>query len=191
MNDGKPVKDAKTWTKKRRPEVVSVFEARQFGKDPGRPKGESFEVVEKDTPALKGKATRRRIDVHLSADKDAPVLHLVEYLPAGAKKPVPMLLCISFTAPSSSVDDPELPVGEVWDMKTHTKIPANKARAFGKLNVEAVLDAGIGVSTFYYGDVDPDYPEGFSNGIRSHYLKSGQDKRGPEDWGSIAAWAWG
>ena len=22
------------------------------------------------------------------------------------------------------------------------------------------LDAGIGVATFYYGDVDPDYPDG-------------------------------
>ncbi|HTH53715.1 MAG TPA: hypothetical protein VL495_07180 [Edaphobacter sp.] len=191
LNDGKPVKDAKTWFKKRRPEIVSLFEQQQYGVAPGRPKDESFDVVEKETPALGGKAIRKRVDIHLSAKPGSPVIHLVEYVPAGAKKTVPMLLCISFTAPSSSVNDPELPVGEVWDMKTHSKIPASKARAFGKLNVEAVLDAGIGVSTFYYGDVDPDYLEGFDNGIRKDYLKAGQTKRGPEDWGSIAAWAWG
>jgi len=179
------------WRKKRRPEIVSMFEAEQYGRAPGRPKDESFAVVEKGTPALKGKAIRRRVDVHLSAKAGSPVIHLVEYLPAAAKKPVPMLLCISFSAPSNSVDDPELPVGEVWDAKTHAKIPANKARAFGKLNAEAVLDAGIGVATFYYGDVEPDYEEGFQDSIRKVYLKAGQSKRGPEDWGSIAAWAWG
>ena len=53
------------------------------------------------------------------------------------------------------------------------------------------LDAGIGVATYYYGDVDPDYPAGFPNGIRASYLKPGQTDRAPDDWGSIAAWAWG
>lgn len=191
LNDGKTVMDAKTWWKKRRPEIVSIFEQQQYGVAPGRPKGERFEVLEKGSPALKGKAIRKRVDIHLSQEPGSPVIHLVEYLPAAAKKPVPMLLCISFSAPSNSVDDPDLPVGEVWDMKTHTKIPANKARAFGKLNVEAVLDAGMGLSTFYYGDVDPDFAEGFDNGIRKYYLKAGETKRGPEDWGTIAAWAWG
>jgi hypothetical protein len=191
LNDGKPVTDAKTWFKKRRPEIVSMFETQQYGVAPGRPKDEKFEVIEKGTAALNGKAIRRRVDVRLSAKPGSPVIHLVEYLPAAAKKPVPMLLCISFSAPSNSVDDPGLPIGEVWDPKTHTKIPANKARAFGKLSVEPVLDAGIGVATFYYGDVEPDYAEGFDDSIRKVYLKPGETKRAPEDWGSIAAWAWG
>lgn len=191
LKDGKTVTDAKTWWKKRRPEIVSLFETQQYGIAPGRPAGERFDVLEKGSPALKGKAIRRRVDIHLSSEPGSPVIHLVEYLPAGAKKPVPMLLCISFNAPSNSVDDPDLPVGEVWDMKTQTKIPANKARSFGKLNAEAVLDAGIGVSTFYYGDIDPDFAEGFDHGIRKSYLKAGETKRGPEEWGSIAAWAWG
>ncbi|HKO14042.1 MAG TPA: hypothetical protein VJV22_18885, partial [Acidobacteriaceae bacterium] len=39
--------------------------------------------------------------------------------------------------------------------------------------------------------VDPDYPAGFSNGIRARYLKAGQTERAPDEWGSIAAWAWG
>src|SRR5882757_6450399 len=67
LNDGKQVKDEKTWWKRRRPEIVSLFEAQQYGRAPGRPKDESFDVVEKGTPALKGKAIRRRVDVHLSA----------------------------------------------------------------------------------------------------------------------------
>jgi hypothetical protein len=191
LKDGKPVKDAKTWTMRRRPEIVRIFETQQFGIAPSRPRGERFEVVEKGTEALGGKAIRKRVDIHLMANKSAPVIHLVEYLPAALKRPVPMLLTISFTAPSNMIDDPGLPEGEVWDAKTKTKVPAKTGRAFGKINVGAFLDAGIGVATFYYGDVEPDYADGFSQGIRRFYLKAGQKKRGPEDWGSIAAWAWG
>jgi len=190
MLNGEVVKDAKTWAK-RRPEIVHFFETQQFGVTPGRPKGESFEVIEKGTAALDGKAIRKRVDIHLNADKSAPVIHLVEYLPAAAKKPVPLLLSISFTAASNMVDDPTLPVGEIWDPKTKTKVPATQGRAFGKIPVTKFLGAGFGLATFYYGDVEPDYAEGFPQGIRRLYLKQGQTARGPEDWGSIAAWAWG
>jgi hypothetical protein len=191
LNDGKPVHDAKTWFSKRRPEIVEMFETQQYGRAPGRPADESFEVFDKGTPALAGKAIRRQVTIYLSKDKSWPSINLLIYLPAAAKKPVPMFLSINFGAVSNALDDPGIKPSEVWDPKTNTKIPAPKGRGFGRLNVEPLLDAGIGVATFYYGDIDPDYLNGFSNGIRALYLKPGQAERGPEDWGSIAAWAWG
>jgi hypothetical protein len=190
MSDGSRVKDAKAWGK-RRAEIVRLFETQQFGVAPGRPKDERFEVIEKGASALEGKAIRRRVEIDLNADKNAPVIHLVEYLPASAKGRVPLLLNISFSAASNTVDDATLPVGEIWDAKTKMKVPATQGRAFGKIPVTKLLDAGFGVATFYYGDVEPDYADGFSQGIRRFYLKQGQTARGPEDWGSIAAWAWG
>jgi hypothetical protein len=54
--NGKPVRDAKTWTTKRRPEIVKLFATEQYGVAPGRPEGESFDVYDKGTPALGGKA---------------------------------------------------------------------------------------------------------------------------------------
>src|SRR5665213_2177402 len=59
LSDGKLVKDAKTWTQKRRPEIVKIFAAQQYGIAPGRPADESFEVLDKGTPALNGKAIRK------------------------------------------------------------------------------------------------------------------------------------
>jgi len=44
LANSKPVRDAKTWLQKRRPEIVSLFEENQFGRSPGRPKDMSFEV---------------------------------------------------------------------------------------------------------------------------------------------------
>ncbi|MGI4758032.1 MAG: alpha/beta hydrolase family protein [Janthinobacterium lividum] len=194
MGDGKVVLDAKAWTTRRRPELVRLFETQQFGVAPGRPAGESFDVFDKGTPALNGKALRRQVVIYLNQEKTGPHINLLEYLPAkqaAAKKPVPMLLSINFGAPQNAVDDPGIRPVQVWDPKTNTRVDAPAGgRAFGHIDAAALLDAGIGVATFYYGDVEPDYEDGFSNGIRAAYLKSAASR--PADaWGSIAAWAWG
>jgi hypothetical protein len=49
LNNGKPVRDAKTWYSKRRPEIVEMFETQQYGRAPGRPADESFEMVDPGT----------------------------------------------------------------------------------------------------------------------------------------------
>src|SRR3954462_6342468 len=89
-------KDAKTWTEKRRPEIIRLFEENQFGRVPGRPKDLSFEVFDKGTPAFNGKAPRRQIPIYFSADQAGPKADLLLYVPAGATKPVPTLLNVSF-----------------------------------------------------------------------------------------------
>lgn len=102
---GKPVRDAKTWFQKRRPEIVRLFEENQFGRNPGRPAGMSFDVFDKGTPALDGKAIRRQVTIYFSRDKAGPEMDLLTYLPADARKPVPLLLNLSFSANSH---DPHL-----------------------------------------------------------------------------------
>jgi hypothetical protein len=191
MNNGKHVRNAKEWSAKRRAEIVELFETQQYGRAPGRPADESFEIVDKGTPALDGKAIRKLVTIHLMKDPAAPKIDLLIYLPANAKKPVPMLLSINFTAVSNAVEDPGIKLETIWDPKTNTRIPATQNRFFRPTNILPLLEAGFGYATFYYGDVDPDYETGFSNGIRSRYLKPGQKDRAPDDWGSIAAWAWG
>jgi hypothetical protein len=192
MENGKPVRNAKTWYKKRRPEIVNLFEENQYGRSPGRPAEMSFDVFDKGTPAFGGKAIRKQVTIYFSANKSGPKMDLLVYVPAAAHKPVPLLLNISFSANSNTVGDPELKPGEVWDIRTHKRVPVVKGRGFSvKLPAEKLLDAGFGVATFYYGDVDPDDPQGFPYGVRALYLKPGQTERASDDWGSIAAWAWG
>ena len=108
------MRDAKTWLNKRRPEIVTLFEENQFGRSPGRPKDMSFDVFDKGTPALDGKALRRQVTVYFSSDKNGPKMDLLIYLPAAARKPAPLLLNLSFTANSSTVDDPGIKPGEIW-----------------------------------------------------------------------------
>src|SRR5215210_7795549 len=58
LQNGTKVKDAKTWTEKRRPEIVKLFAEHQFGKMPPRPADMSFNVFDKGTPVFGGKAIR-------------------------------------------------------------------------------------------------------------------------------------
>lgn len=191
MGNGKPVRDAKTWWKKRRPEILAMFETQQYGRAPARPADESFDVFDAGSSALNGKALRKQVRIYLSKDKSGPSIQLLIYLPTAIKKPVPVLLSINFGAVQDAVDDSGIKPETVWDPKTNTRVMPKQGRHFGHLDVEKFLAAGIGMATFYYGDVDPDYPDGFANGIRARYLKSGQTERAADDWGSIAAWAWG
>jgi hypothetical protein len=185
LSSGKPVRDAKTWNEKRRPEIVRLFEENQYGRAPGRPAGMSFEVFDKGTPALDGKAIRRQVTVHFSADPAGAKMDLLLYLPAHAAKPAPFLLNASFSANSNTVDDPGVRAGEVWgpDKK---RIPASQGRKFGKIDVARLIEAGFGFGTIYYGDIDPDFAGGIQYGVRAPYPSPSAD-----EWATISAWAWG
>ena len=189
LANGKPVRDAGTWNEKRRPEIVRLFEENQYGRVPARPKAMSFEVFDKGTPALDGKALRRQVTIYFYADKNGPKVDLLLYLPAEARKPVPMLLNISFSPNSSTVDDPGVKPGEMWG-RDKKRVPAPQG-GIGRLNVVPFLEAGFGVATMYYGDIDPDFLGGIPNGVRSLYLKPGQTEPAPDEWGAISAWGWG
>jgi hypothetical protein len=190
LGDGKPVRDAQTWYKKRRPEIVRLFEENQFGRSPGRPAGMSFDLFDKGTPALDGKAIRRQVTIHFSPDKKGPKMDLLLYLPADANKPVPLLLNLSFTANSNAVDDPGIKPGEIWNREKR-RVRAPKDGRFGRLKVLPFLEQGFGVATVYYGDIDPDFLGGIPHGVRALYLKPGQTEPAPNEWGAIGAWAWG
>jgi len=190
LSNGKPVGDAKTWLQKRRPEILRLFEENQFGRTPGRPKDMSFDVFDKGTTALQDTAIRRQVTIYFSKDKNGPKMDLLVYLPAAARKPVPLLLNLSFSANSSVVSDPGIKPGEVWGRdKKRGPVPA--ITNVGRIDVAKILAAGFGFATVYYGDIDPDFDGGIPYGVRSLYLKPGQTTPAPDEWGAISAWAWG
>jgi len=189
LANGKRVRDAKTWYAQRRPEIVKMFEEIQYGRAPGKPAGMRFDVFDAGTPAFDGKAVRRQATILFTGDTAGPKADVLLYLPADAKGPVPVLLNASFTANSSTVDDPGIRPGEIWS-RDGKRVPAPKG-AFGRLDVLPFLAQGIGVATIYYGDIDPDFATGLPLGIRATYLTPGQTSPAADEWGTIAAWSWG
>lgn len=190
LSNGRRVRDAKTWTARRRPEILRLFEENEYGRAPGRPKDMTFDVFDKGTPAMDGKAVRKQITIYFTADKEGPKEDLVLYLPANATKPVPVLFTINFSPNAAIFDDPGVKLGEMWG-RDKRKVPAQRGMGLGRMKIDDLLAKGFGVAGVYYGDIDPDFLGGLPYGIRAKYLKPGQSEPAPDEWGAISAWAWG
>ena len=196
LSSGQAVKDSKTWFGKRRPEIRKLIEDNWFGRAPGRPKDMTFEVFEQGTHAFNGKAIRRQVTISFTKDTSGPKMELLLYLPANAKGPAPLFLNMSFVANNLAVADSNVKVGRRWDRESRTQVPAvppansgdRRPRSFP---VELFLDRGIAVATFNKDDLAPDFVDTEALGVKGLFLKSGQTKPGDDEWGAIAAWAWG
>src|SRR5438874_7304377 len=63
LADGKKVSDAKTWTDKRRPELLRLFESQVYGRTPAGGPRPRFRVGRTDAAALGGRASRREVAI--------------------------------------------------------------------------------------------------------------------------------
>lgn len=190
MLNGKPVKNAKTWYQKRRPEIVRLIEENEYGKTPAVPKDMTFNVFDKGTLVFDGKAIRKQVTVYFTNDTSNYRMDILIYLPANAVKPVPLFLNVSFTPNSSSVADPGIKRSYIWG-RDGKKVPAPIGGQFGKQNVDQFILQGIGFANIYYGDIEPDFGDGIKYGIRGYYLKPGMKSPEADEWGAISAWSWG
>jgi hypothetical protein len=196
--DGRKVADAQTWREVRRPELLKLFETQMYGRAPGRPDKLAFEVLSEDKAALGGIATRKEVAVLFSGKPDGPRMDLLIYRPNSAKGPVPAFLGLNFDGNQAVHADPAIPITKNW-MRNDPKKgivdnhATEKTRGVeaSRWQVETVIGRGYALATAYYGDIDPDFDDGFQNGVHPLFAKGGQGRPGPEEWGSIAAWAWG
>src|SRR5689334_15464109 len=62
--DGQKIVDPESWNKKRRPEILRLFETQMYGHTPEKALKVSWEVTSVDSKALGGKATRKEVSVY-------------------------------------------------------------------------------------------------------------------------------
>jgi hypothetical protein len=198
LTNGDKVVDAKTWQETRRPEILKLFEEQVYGRSP-RPRDDmSFEVVSVDKQALGGKAVRKEVTVYFSSDKAGPQMSILIYLPAVAKGPQPTFVGYNFYGNHTIHTDPGITLSKSWMRKNEDKgvvdnraTEASRGTSSSRWAVDMILDRGYGLATIYYGDVDPDFDDDFQNGVHPLFNKPEQKKPAADEWGSIAAWAWG
>jgi hypothetical protein len=185
--DGQKVADTQIWKKRRRPEIMRLLVQNQFGRTVGNTRDVSFTVFDQGTSVFEGRALRKQVTIHFGKGPEADLLI---YLPANSEKPSPLLFNISILANCQTVNDVGVKEGEIWNGE-QKRVRAGKGSPFPKIDVMQFIERGYGFATIYYGDIEPDFKEGLPYGIRSQYLKSGQALPAPDEWGAIAAWAWG
>jgi len=162
LANGQPVRDADTWFKRRRPEILKLYEAEIYGRVPDNAPKVRWDVAA-TTNALGGTAILKGVTGHVGNRADGPKLYLNLYLPAKATEPVPVVFCLDFGYRRVVYDAP----------------------------ITVVLARGWAYAMMYYTDIQPDRAGTFTNGVIGLTLPPGQTSPEPDQWGTISAWAWG
>ncbi len=197
--DGRRVANARDWREIRRPEILTVLRSQMYGRRPGPARELRSRVTSVDSRALERTAVRKEVSLYLSPEGDLPRMDLLIYLPAPGSGPVPAFLGLNFNGNHSIHPDPGIDLPKTWmrPSKVEGAVVENRATEKGRGTlarrwpVEKILGRGYALVTAYYGDIDPDYHDEFRNGVHPLFYRPGQARPDADEWGSIAAWAWG
>jgi len=170
FEDGSAVADARDWTERRRPELLELFRRHVYGRAPDARGRTGWRTVELDRRALGGAATRKLVEVEIrgvrpGAARLAFRVHVL--VPNERPGPAPSFLLLNNRGPERA-DPTRDTKGGFW--------PA-----------EALVARGYAAAAFCVGDVAPDERDSFGSGVHALF----DDRRGPEHWGTLAAWAFG
>ena len=169
----------KDWEKKRRPELVKLFEKQMYGSVPGKPDALHFRVRENDPAALGGFATRRQVRIFFNAE-ESEYEDLLIYVPNNRKGPAPAFLGVNFFGNHTIDPDPGIFLPDSLRYRAdYTLNPRGSQQQ--RWPLREILERGYAVATYCCEDVVPD-ADGYA-GVRSLYEGY--------TWGALAAWGWG
>lgn len=192
LDNGGKVADRNGWLLRRK-EIIAHFENEVYGVSPEwNGSIESFVISETDT-LFEGLAERQEILVRLRNNDRTVDISLLLYRPKNILK-APLFLGYNFHGNHTVTVEKEVRITGNWVRNNNTADAVNnKASEKGRgvftdqWPIREIISRGFGVATLYYGDIDPDYDDGFKNGVHQLY----ENERDGSSWGSIAAWAWG
>lgn len=197
-SDGRLVEDPATWQRQRRPEILQLFEEHVYGKVPEASVKTTFKTAHVWEDALDGKATMKEVVATFSNGQRQQQMRMLLFIPNQQDKPAPAFIGYNFYGNQTIHPDPRITITDAWvnnceECGTENHQATEKSRGFRvhRWPVERIIDRGYALITIYYGDIDPDFDDGFQNGIHSLFYKNGKKQPAPDEWGSIAAWAWG
>jgi hypothetical protein len=191
MLDGRKVATWNQWLKQRRPELKALFQHYMYGwfAQAAKVRGE---VTYTDPQFFEGQATLKLVTLSFRGVA-TPQIHLMLVTPNHRVGPAPVFLGMNFTGNHSLVADTHVPLTTSWmrdngaGVVQHHAIEAGRGKAIQSWSLETTIRRGYAVGTYYLGDVEPDTTNA-AGGIR----ESLRNRPGaPDDWGTLAAWAWG
>lgn len=190
--DGSEITTKAAW-EKRKEEILAVFASQVYGESPIWDGEMKVTELSSNRTAFDGKAIQKEIKLTLQRDGKAVDLYVLVFIPR-QQTPAPMFLGLNFYGNHTLTMDKAVLVPQSWmrnnaDLGVENNLASDKSRGARMANwpVGDMLEHGYGLATLYYGDIDPDFDDGFGNGVHGLY----DSPRNESSWGSVAAWAWG
>lgn len=199
VKNGKRITTIKEWNAQR-PAIYKLFEQNVYGKFPRNEIKISYKIRTIHSNALAGLAIQKQIRIYFSKRDTTASMDMLLYIPENSTGPVPVFLGYNFCGNQCTSYDTTIKITERW-MAKEDWIENGKGVENNRSNEESrgvheslwpfkdIVSRGYGVATIYYGDVEPDHPEGWKTGIRTQLQKELGLK--PEEWSAMGAWAWG
>lgn len=191
MDDGTLVTSVEQWEGQRRAELLEHFRREIYGRSPGRQDGQHYKLVLTDENAIGGMATRQEILIYFDGSEDK-YIRLVTWVPNGLDHPAPAFLMMNTSGNASINEDETISYPDEQQLRNyeiHGFPRYGQSRHFYPL--EMILARGYAFLSFYKSDLDPDFDDGFQNGVHPYIYKEGQDFPEPDQWGGLSAYAWG
>lgn len=198
FEDGSRVEKPEDWPR-RRAELLALFEREVYGSLPNdrvRATISTCEMV-REAAVFDGKAIRREYRLDCQGEGRTLSIPFNVYIPTKGTGPFPALLGLNFEGNHAVDPDPSLPLATCWfpnrpdeGYVDHKATEKSRGAESTRWPLAMIVDRGYAVVTACYNDIDPDFDDGFRNGI--HGLLGGPEGSRPGDaWGTVAGWAFG
>jgi dienelactone hydrolase len=148
----------------------------------------AVKVVREDKAALGGKATLREITLALERPEGAQI-NLLVVVPNRRTGPAPVFLGLNFNGNLALLADPKIGVPAGWKSKKFATADQARGSEAEGWAIEASIDRGYAVASFWNGDVVPDDKDA-AEAVFRKFRGEGQEVRGAADTATIAVWAW-
>lgn len=178
LKDGRKVTTPELWWKQRRPELVEDFEREVIGRVPANVPPVKWEVTQTVDLAVGGRpVVARQVIGHVDNSAWPAIsvdIKMAVVTPANPASPVPVLMM--FGSGNLPGVDPRWPA---WAGPEPVDPPS----------AEQLIAAGWGYVSISPASIQADNGAGLTQGIIG--LTNHGQRRKPEDWGALRAWAWG
>ena len=198
--DGEIIDTPEKWQCKRRPEILRLFETHVYGRQPKASPMAAYEQILYTPDALNGLATLREIKITFPEKKKSPEIYLLLWTPNKGNTPYPAFIGLNFSGNQATHPDPRIRLSTQWmrpsrggDVKENQALESSRGATSTRWPVEMIIKRGYALATIYCGDIDPDFDDGFKNGVHAMFPGFGtkDGARLPDAWGTISGWSWG
>ena len=183
LQNGKPVTTADAWWKQRRPEIVELFDREVLGRVPANAPAIRWQVAKTEQWSIGGRPVVGQALVGRADNSAHPAINvdiqMTLVLPADAKRPVPVMIMFG---------NQRLPSDAPAGGRGRGAAAPNTAPVDPSAT-EQLIAAGWGYASLNPTSVQADNGAGLTQGIIG--LSNKGQRRKPDDWGALRAWAWG
>jgi (4-O-methyl)-D-glucuronate---lignin esterase len=165
--ENKKISTVDQWENLRRKELLYLFSKNVYGQMPKTYDSINFVLIHADYTAMAGKAHLKEVRIEVWKKGNMLPLHVVLFLPAKARGPVPAMVLINNRG-MDNIDGSRKVKSEFW--------PA-----------EMIIDSGYAIAAFHVSDAAPDNNEHYTEGVLQLYPEQLKAADGMK---AIGAWAW-